>query len=46
MAYVNFISKVGVIDGILDDHDFGVNDGGRTVDNIGRRQRLNWSVKT
>ena len=40
MAYINFISKVGVIDGILDDHDFGVNDGGRTVDNIGRRQNL------
>ena len=38
--YTNFIAEVGVIDGILDDHDFGVNDGGRTVDNIETRRTL------
>ena len=38
--YTKFIDKVGVIDGILDDHDFGVNDGGRTVDSIEKRRNL------
>ena len=38
--YEEFQNKIKLMDGIYDDHDYGVNDGGRFVDNQGIRKKM------
>lgn len=38
--YKEFQSKIQIMDGVYDDHDYGVNDGGRFVDDKDLRKKL------